>query len=105
MSHVPHIDMIHNHIENEVKSFLDKCFLKVGNNIIYSTLVIVRLLMEAAKMQDYLKEVADKPDSDSVFKRIEHATLDLIKKSFELHIKRGCPKRIAICQTILKKII
>ena len=87
LSHIPHIDMTSNHIENEVKSFLDKCFLKVGNNIVYSTLVIARLLLEAAKMQDYLKEVADKPDSDSVFKRIEHATLDLIKKAFELHIK------------------
>ena len=76
-----------NHIENEVKSFLDKCFTKVGNNIIYSTLAIARLLMEAAKMQDYLKEVADKPDSDSVFKRIEHATLGLIKQAFELHVR------------------
>jgi len=74
-------------IENEVKSFLDKCFLKVGSNTVYSTLVIARLLMEAAKMQEYLKEVADKPDSDSVFKRIEHATLDLIKKSFEVHVR------------------
>ena len=84
---LPHIDMTCNHIENEVKSFLDKCLLKVGNNIVYSTLVIVKLLMEAAKMQDYLKEVADKPDSDSVFKRLEHATLNLIKKAFEFHIK------------------
>ena len=39
------------------------------------------------EMQDYLKEIADKPDSDSVFKRIEHASLDLIKKAFELHIR------------------
>lgn len=79
--------MTSHHIENEVKSFLDKCFLKVGNNIIYSTLVIARLLIEAAKLQDSIKETADKPDSDSVFKRIEHASLDLIKKAFELHIK------------------
>ena len=61
--------------------------MKVGNNIIYSTLVIARLLMESAKLHDSIKETADKPDSDSVFKRIEHATLDLIKKSFELHIR------------------
>ena len=87
VSHIPHIDMARHHIENEVKSFLDKCFLKVGSNTVYSTLVIARLLMEAAKMQEYLKEVADKPDSDSVFKRIEHATLDLIKKSFEVHVR------------------
>lgn len=82
----PH-DMTTNHIENEVKSFWDKCFLKVGSNIIYSTLVIVRLLIEAATLHDSLKEVAIKPDSDSVFKRIEHATLDLIKKSFEIHVR------------------
>lgn len=86
LSHVPHTDMTRHHIENEVKSFLDKCFLKVGNNIVYSTLVIARLLMEAAKLHDSIKETADTPDSDSVFKRIEHATLDLIKKSFEIHI-------------------
>ncbi len=87
MSHIPHIDMTSNHIENEVKSFLDKCFLRVGSNIIYSTLVITRLLVEAAKLHDSIKETTDKPDSDSVFKRIEHASLDLIKKAFELHIK------------------
>ena len=80
LSHIPHIDMTSNHIENEVKSFLDKCFLKVGNNIIYSTPVIARLLVEAAKLHDSIKETTDKPDSDSVFKRIEHASLDLIKK-------------------------
>lgn len=83
----PHIDMTSHHIENEVKSFLDKCFLKVGNNIIYSTLVIVRLLMEAALLHDSIKEIASKPDSDSVFKRLEHASLDLIKKAFEMHIR------------------
>ena len=84
---IPHIDMTSHHIENEIKSFLDKCFLKVGNNIIYSTLVIARLLVEAAKLHDSIKETTDKPDSDSVFKRIEHASLDLIKKAFQLHIK------------------
>ena len=87
LSHVPHIDMTQHHIENEVKSFWDKCFLKVGSNTIYSTLVLVRLLLEAARLQCSIKEVAENPDSDSVFKRIEHATLDLIKKAFELHIR------------------
>ena len=87
LSHIPHNDMTTNHIENEVKSFLDKCFLNVGNNIIYSTLVIARLLVEAAKLHDSIKETTDEPDSDSVFKRIEHASLDLIKKAFGLHIK------------------
>jgi len=87
LSHIPHIDMTRHHIENEVKSFLDKCFAKVGDNIVYSTLVIARLLVEAAKLHDSIKETTDKPDSDSVFKRIEHATLDLIKKAFELHVK------------------
>lgn len=77
--------MTRHHIENEVKSFLDKCFSKVGNNIIYSTLVIVRLLIEAAKLHDSIKEVSHKPDSDSVFKRLEHATLELIKKAFRCH--------------------
>ena len=80
--------MTRHHIENEVKSFWDKCFLKVGNNIIYSSLILVRLLLEAAKLQCSIKEVAENPDSDSVFKRIEHATLDLIKKAFELHIRK-----------------
>ena len=79
--------MTQHHIENEVKSFWDKCFLKVGSNTIYSPLVLVRLLLEAARLQCSIKEVAENPDSDSVFKRIEHATLDLIKKAFELHIR------------------
>jgi hypothetical protein len=79
--------MTRHHIENEVKSFLDKCLSKVGDNIIYSTLVIVRLLIESAKLNDSIKEVAYKPDSDSVFKRLEHATLELIKKAFEQHIR------------------
>lgn len=82
-----HIDMTQHHIENEVKSFLDLCLSKVGDNIIYSTLVIVRLLIEAAKLHDSIKEVANRPDSDSVFKRLEHATLELIKRAFEQHIK------------------
>ncbi len=82
-----HIDMTQHHIENEVKSFLDLCVSKVGDNIVYSTLVIARLLIEAARLHDSIKEIADKPDSDSVFKRIEHASLELIKKAFELHIR------------------
>ena len=61
--------------------------MKVGNNIIYSTLVIARLLMEAAILHDSIKEATHKPDSDSVFKRLEQATLDLIRKAFEIHVR------------------
>ena len=68
------------------KILLDKCFTKVGNNLIYSTLVIARLLVEAAKLHDSIREITNEPDSDSIFKRIEHASLDLIRKAFELHI-------------------
>ena len=43
--------------------------------------------MEAAILHDSIKETAHKPDNDSVFKRPEQATLDLIRKAFEIHVR------------------
>ncbi len=83
----PTIDMTRHHIEKEVNSFLNKCFAKVGKNIVFSTLVITKLLVEAATLHDSLKETTNTPDSDSVFKRLEHASLELIQAAFEQHVK------------------
>ena len=78
---------IYKTFENEVKDFLNNCLTKVHHNIVYSTHVIVKLLIEAAKLHDSIKETTDTPDSDSVFKRLEHATLDLIQLAFEQHVR------------------
>ena len=76
-----------NPIKNAVKSFLDKSLSEVGANTQFSTTVIVKLLIEAAITHDSMKEIARTPDSDSVFKRLEHATLELINAAFEQHIR------------------
>ena len=74
-------------MDTEVKDFLNNCLSKVHHNIIYPTLTIVRVLIEAAKLHDSIKETTNTPDSDSVFKRLGHATLDLIQLAFQQHVR------------------
>lgn len=93
LTHSPN-DMACNHIEAEIKSFMDKSFSKRHHNTVYTTLALAGVIFLAAWGGHSVADVAEEPSPDTVFYRME-TTLECLNKVYRhfvekvLHQNRG----------------
>lgn len=76
--------MARHHIENEVKSFLDKSFSKRHHNTTYTSIALAGIILLAAWAGHSVSDVADNPSADTVFYWMDTSLekLDKVYKNF-----------------------